>query len=270
MRSLLPADTDAAVDLETAYRYPALHAGACWLRANMISTVDGAAVDGRGGSRGLSGPADRQVLSTLRRLADVVVVGAGTVRADPAAYRPVRPSPEIRQRRLAAGQAEAPVIAIVTAGLDLDLAGEPFRDGRPLLFVAAGTPSGRVTRAREVADIVVAGAGPRPDPAAMVQELVERGLPRILCEGGPQLLGSIAAAGLLDELCLTLSPTLAGPDERSRILTGFASGTSATRLDQISNGGGSGTAAGQPLRLVHVLEDSGFLFARYAVTNGTG
>ena len=246
MRILLPADAGTAVDLEAAYRYPALQPNEPWLRANMISSVDGAAVDLRGGSRGLSGPADRRVLSALRRLADVIVVGAGTVRADPAAYRPVRPSPAVRQRRLAAGQAEAPLIAIVSASLDLDLSSEPFRDGRPLLVTATGAPSDWRTHAREVAEVVVGGAGRRVDLAMMVHELVDRGLPRMLCEGGPRLLGAISAAGLLDDLCLTVSPELAGPDERSRILTGAESGSAA-----------------QPLELAHVLEDDGFLFARY-------
>ncbi|HEX2498047.1 MAG TPA: dihydrofolate reductase family protein [Actinomycetes bacterium] len=270
MRSLLPADAGSDVDLETAYRYPALRPGAHWLRANMVSSVDGAAVDERGGSRALSGPADRRVLSALRRIADVIVVGAGTVRADPAAYRPVRSSPEVRQRRLAAGQAEAPLIAIVTASLDLDLTGEPFRAGRPLLVTAAGGPPDRVAPARRVADVAIAGAGPMPDPAAMVQELVGRGLPRILCEGGPRLLGAIAAAGLLDELCLTVSPTLAGPDERSRILTGAGSGSAATRPGGIPSGAGAGTAAAQPMQLAHVLEDGGYLFARYLRAATTG
>lgn len=241
------------MDLETAYRYPALQPDGHWLRANMISTVDGAAADERGGSRRLSGPADRQVLGALRRLADVILVGAGTVRADPAAYRPVRPSPEVRQRRRTAGQAEAPLIAIVSASLDLDLTGEPFRAGRPLLVTATAARPDRVAHAREVADVVIAGTGPRPDPATMVHELVARGLPRILCEGGPRLLGAIAAAGLLDELCLTVSPTLAGPDERSRILSDAGSG-----------------AAAQPLQLAHVLEDGGFLFARYVGAATTG
>jgi riboflavin biosynthesis pyrimidine reductase len=271
MRSLLPADIGSEVDLEAAYRYPTLQAGGHWLRANMISSVDGAAVDERGGSRTLSGPADRQVLSMLRRLADVILVGAGTVRADPAAYRPVRPSPQVRQRRLAAGQAETPVIAIVTATADLDLSSEPFRAGRPVLVLAAGAPLERVARAREVADVVIAGVGPQPEPAAMVHQLVGRGLPRILCEGGPRLLGAIAAAGLLDELCLTVSPTLAGPDERSRILavpgsgvtgTGPGSGLTGTSLGGIPTPG-PGASTAQPLRLAHVLEESGFLFVRY-------
>ncbi|HKA67540.1 MAG TPA: dihydrofolate reductase family protein [Actinomycetes bacterium] len=252
MRSLVPADPGGAVDLETAYRYPALQPGAHWLRANMISSVDGAAIDELGGSRALSGPADRRVLSALRRLADVIVVGAGTVRADPGAYRPVRPNPAVRQRRRARGQAEVPVIAIVTASLDLDLAGEPFRDGRPLLVTATSAPPERLTGASEVADVVIAGAGSRPDPAAMVRELVGRGLSRILCEGGPRLLGAITAAGLLDELCLTISPELAGPELRSRILAGADSGSAA-----------------RPLRLAHLLEEDGFLFARYTLATGT-
>lgn len=250
MRSLFP--DPGAVDLETAYRYPALRPGAHWLRANMISSVDGAAVDLSGGSRGLSGPADRRVLGALRRLADVVVVGAGTVRADPAAYRPIRPNATDRKRRLARGQAEVPMLAIVSASLELDLTSGPFRDSRPLLVTASGAPADRLADAGEVADLVIAGAGSRPDLAAMVRELVGRGLPRMLCEGGPRLIGAITAAALLDELCLTMSPELAGPDERSRILAGAGSGSAA-----------------QPLQLTHVLEEDGFLFVRYRRAGAT-
>jgi riboflavin biosynthesis pyrimidine reductase len=158
---------------------------------------------------------------------------------------------------------------MVTASLDLDLTSEPFQAGRPLLVTATGAPHGRVARAQEVADVVIAGTGLRPDPAAMVHALVGRGLRRILCEGGPRLLGAITAGGLLDELCLTVSPTLAGPGERSRILTGHGSGTAATGPDGIPSAAGCGTAGALPLQLAHVLEDGGFLFARYVRTSGT-
>jgi len=274
VRRLIPAagleDVELGdAELAAAYAYPPLPSDGHWLRANMISSVDGAAVDADGGSRALSGSADRRVLATLRRLADVIVVGSGTVRADPGAYRPVRPSPEVREHRIAAGRAAAPRIAIVTASLDLDLGAEPFQDGRPLLVTIPSAPADRLVRAREVADVVLAGDGPRPDPAAMVRELVARGLPRILCEGGPRLLAAIAGAGLLDELCLTVSPQLAGPGDRTRILAGRPGGVGTGRLRGAGTGQpGAARAPAQPLELAHLLEADGYLFARYLPAAG--
>jgi riboflavin biosynthesis pyrimidine reductase len=83
------------------------------------------------------------------------------------------------------------------------------------------------------------------DLKAAVGALAERGHRRMLTEGGPRLLAQIAAAGLLDELCLTIGPLLAGPGA-DRILAGQEAAASA-----------------QPLTLAHVLEDNGFLFCRY-------
>jgi riboflavin biosynthesis pyrimidine reductase len=83
------------------------------------------------------------------------------------------------------------------------------------------------------------------DLKAAVAALAERGHRRMLTEGGPRLLAQISAAGLLDELCLTIGPLLAGPGA-DRILAGQQS-----------------AAPPQPLTLAHVLEDNGFLFCRY-------
>ncbi len=246
MRILIPAG-QAEADLTREYSYPEVPPGQRWLRANVITSVDGAAVDAAGSSRDLSGPADRTVLGVLRRLADVIVVGAGTVRAEPTAYRGIRPGADVQQRRASAGQAPAPKIAIVTGSLDLDLTGPPFQDTRPMIITAGGARLDRIARAREVADVLIGGDGTEVDPAALVTELVRAGLPRILCEGGPRLLGTITAADLLDELCLTVSPRLAGAGERARILAGPAGLPGPPRR----------------LRLAHLLEEDGFLFARY-------
>jgi riboflavin biosynthesis pyrimidine reductase len=80
------------------------------------------------------------------------------------------------------------------------------------------------------------------DAAAAVRELARRGLPRVLCEGGPQLLTAVAAAGALDELCLTWSPLLVG-GEAPRVVSGLPLSTR--------------------LRLAHLLEEDGFLLGRW-------
>ena len=169
------------------------------VRLNFVSSIDGAATrDGLSG--GLGGAADKRYFELLRRVADVVVVGAGTVRAE--GYGPMLVS---RPRR---GQ---PVFAIVTGELDLDPASTIFTKApvRPVI-ITTERATGR-SAFREVADVVVAGST-RVDAALAVEALRARGLRRILCEGGPSLFGSFLAADAVDELCLTVAPTLEAGD----------------------------------------------------------
>ena len=106
----------AVTALAALYAYPDIAPGAApWLRASMVASVDGAASLG-GRSGGLSGDADRLVFSVLRSLADVILVGAGTARAE--GYRPVRDGEVWASLR--AGRAPVPPIAVVTGKLDLD------------------------------------------------------------------------------------------------------------------------------------------------------
>lgn len=169
------------------------------VRLNFVSSIDGAATrDGRSG--GLGVPADKRYFDLLRRVADVVAVGAGTVRTE--GYGPMIVD---RPRR---GQ---PVFAIVSRSLDLDPASPIFTKApvRPLI-ITTERATGRA-RFDDVADVVVAG-GSRVDAALAVEALRARGLRRILCEGGPTLFGSVLAADVADELCLTVSPTLEAGD----------------------------------------------------------
>ena len=208
-----------------------------WVRANFVTSVDGAVtVDGRSG--GLGGDADHRVFEVLRDHADVVLVGAGTVREE--GYGPLDPSPRRRSRRVADGRAEVPRLAVV--GRPSSLHGdEPWITGAtapPLLVTTTG-------EAREVPGCETVAAGvDAVDLAAVLEQLARRGLRSVLCEGGPSLLASVAGAGLLDELCLTYSPALAGPGA-GRIVHGDAWGTT------------------RPLRLAGLLEDGGLLLARY-------
>ncbi|SCG07723.1 Pyrimidine reductase, riboflavin biosynthesis [Streptomyces sp. Ncost-T6T-2b] len=205
-------------ELAEAYAYPAgLPAGASWLRANMVSTLDGAAQhDGR--SQPISCAADMRIFGTLRGLADVVIAGAETVRQE--GYRPARAREAFAERRAAAGQGPAPAVAVVTGSLDLDFSLPLFTEPLvpTLVVTGAAAPADRIEAARKAgAEVVIAGDGTRVDPARVVRELAARGLRRQLTEGGPRLLGQFVAAGALDELCLTLSPMLtAGDAQRSR------------------------------------------------------
>lgn len=248
MRMLLPdpvADLDPAA-VDAAYPWPA---EGPWVRANMVSTADGAARGPAGRSGDINSPADMRLFGMLRGTADVVLVGAQTVRAE--GYRPARPKPSYAQRRATAGQRPAPVIAIVSRSLDLPLDAPLFTDPveRPVVVTVAGAGGDRRADVARVADILVAGDRD-VDLSGAVGALAERGLRRIHSEGGPLLLGALAAAGVLDELDLSLSPVLAGgayPDGAPpRILAG----------DPLSD-------SPRAMRLAHVLEEDGMLFLRY-------
>jgi riboflavin biosynthesis pyrimidine reductase len=219
-----------------------------WVRANMVTSADGAAyVDGR--STGLSGPDDKRIFGVLRALADVVLVGAGTARAEE--YRPALRRPSLASLR--EGRPETPPIALVTRSLGLNLASSLFTDtppdARTLVITCTASDAELRAETAKVADVIVAGEE-TVDLAAALKELKARGMSRVLCEGGPHLLGDLAAAGLLNELCLSVSPTLAGPGA-SRIIAG-----------QPLNA--------RPMTLRHVLAGAdSFLFSRY-VANDPG
>ena len=228
MRRLFPAG--GPFDLDGAYAYqPDDHgAPARGVRANMVATVDGAASGADGLSGSVSGQVDKLIFATLRRLADVVLVGAGTVRAE--GYRP----------------AGLP-IAVVSGRLDLDLTAPLYAAAthRTIIITCQSAPGDLLNQARAVADVLVCG-DQHVDVTLAVAALNGAGFDRLLCEGGPMLLRQIAAAGLLDELCLTIAPFLAG-------------GGAGRILD------GAPLSAGVQVSLTQLLEDAGWLFARYAV-----
>jgi riboflavin biosynthesis pyrimidine reductase len=216
------------------------------VRGGMVLSADGAAAHD-GSSLPLSTPADKVVFRTLRAVADVVLVGAGTARAED--YGPI-PVPEAaRAWRGERGRPPRPPLAVVSRALDLDPGQRCFTGQvRPLIVTCAAAPPARRAALAEVADVVIAGEE-RVDLAAALAALADRGLGRVLCEGGPSLLAGLVGAGLLDELCMTLSPLLAGTGP----------GMLAAALP-----------APVPLELVHVLEEQGSLLLRYAVGGSPG
>ena len=240
----MPAPAEP-VELIDAYPILAGRAGRPSMRMNMIASVDGAtAVDGVSG--GLGGPADHAVFMHLRALADVVLVGAGTVRAE--GYGPPRLPDELREARRRRGQAPLPRLAVVSRSCALDWDAPIFRDtaSRPIVVTAERAPAERRTAAARVADVVTAGAED-VDLAAALGALAGLGAGSVLAEGGPRLNGTLAAAGLVDELCLTVAPRLAG-GESARIVSG----------PSIPGGG-------MPLEPAFVGEEDGFLFLRWRV-----
>jgi riboflavin biosynthesis pyrimidine reductase len=223
VRQLLPHPVDP-VDPAAVYADVPVAEGRPSVRLNMIASVDGAtAVGGRSG--GLGGEADKRLFAVLRSLADVVLVGAGTVRAEH--YGP-----------------GALPIAVVSRSCSLDWQSPFFTEAtfRPIVLTVADAPKDYLERAAEVADVVVAGTG-SVDVAQALEALARRGARRVLAEGGPALNGHLAAAGLVDEMCLTLSPTLVAGDAK-RILDGPE------------------LAVPAPLELRSLCEEDGFLFLR--------
>ncbi|MFI7600507.1 pyrimidine reductase family protein [Actinoplanes sp. NPDC049681] len=176
------------------------------LRVNFIASVDGAVtLDGKSGP--LGGPGDKQIFDLLRMTCDALVVAAGTVRTEQ--YDALRLDRTGRVWRRDQGLPEFPLMVIVSSSLDLDPAQLVFSDApvRPLVVTHAGpTPPPGLA---DVAEILRLGDD-EVDLAAMVDELHRRGATQVLCEGGPRLFGALIAADLVDEVCLTVSPLLAG------------------------------------------------------------
>ncbi|MBW1598884.1 pyrimidine reductase family protein [Streptomyces sp. JJ38] len=266
MRRLFPLSSEAGSDpdpttdrewtldeLADAYGYPEPgdrprhgpeSAGTSWLRGNMVASLDGAAHH-EGRSQPLSSDTDMRIFGVLRGLADAIVVGAETVRKE--GYRPARARKAFAERRKAAGQTPAPAVVVLSAGLDLDFQAPLFSAPRTptLIVTGAGAPVHRVEAAQHAGvRVLFAGEGVGADPARVPGVLAEEGHTRLLTEGGPWVLGEFAAAGVLDELCLTVAPRVTAGDA-PRIMRG---GVFPVPVD---------------FGLESVLEEAGFLFTRY-------
>jgi riboflavin biosynthesis pyrimidine reductase len=193
-----------------SYEYPPLAGGRWWLRANMVTSVDGAATGPDGRSGVLATPVDKAVFGHLRTLADAVVVGAGTARAEN--YGPPRIDEPTAAARVSRGQAPRPRLVVVTRSLSLDPGARLFSGpDRVTVVTARSADWNAVERLAQVADVLRAGDD-EVDLAEMVGVLADQGLRRLLCEGGPTLLADLVADGLLDELCWTVAPVLTGGD----------------------------------------------------------
>ncbi len=252
--SLLDDSDDAGVvgvvgvvDNDTLYRlyaYPG-DLDRPLVRGNVITSLDGGATTG-GTSGGLGGPGDRWLFSAQRELADVVVVGAGTARAE--GYGGVRLTVPQRRSRRRRDQSEVPPIAVVTrsGSLETDLAVLTETEARPLVLTAASVADSTRSRLGSSAEVLdCSGSDPAEvDLAVALDRLAERGLLRVLTEGGPSLLGAFIAQRLLDELCLTAAPVLVG-GTAVRVAVG-----QADVLNRMSR--------------AHVLaDDDGYLYFRY-------
>ncbi len=212
------------------------------LAVGMVASVDGAiALDGRSG--GIGGDADRLAFRRLRDAADVVLVGAGTVRAE--GYRPPRTNEQRSLRRRAAGRSDRPRLVIVSRALSLtpDLAVFVDPDARPVIATTRSAPVDKRRALAEVAELLDAGDDD-VDLHRLRRELEERGAVAILSEGGARLNGSLVAADLVDEWFVTVG--------------NLAVGGAAPRIAM-----GEGAGVRRPLELVSVFEHEGELLLRY-------
>ncbi len=221
MDQLLPQNLRDVIDddLARSYAWPAdadTGSNGAFVRANMVSSLDGAATV-EGVSAGLSNDDDQRIFGILRDLADVVLVGAGTVREE--GYGPAELSLRRQNRRRRwTGRGPLPYAVVTNGGLDrgLSLFDEAPYAARPIVITnAAAADSVSADRC----DVIIAGED-RVDLVAAVQALANLGFAHIQCEGGPGLLGSLVSLGLLDELCLSISPLLVGKSSGPGLIGG--------------------------------------------------
>lgn len=249
LQRILPTG-DAPIDFDSAdagdrlreyYRPPADE----WLRLNLIGSVSGSATGSDGTSETLSNPMDRRILGVIRALADVVLVGAASVRAE--GYYLPRRSP----------------LAVVTSSGDLSGNRITVGDGRgPLLVLCPRSAASTVRRTlgnTPVTILELASTEGRMQPASLIGALRDAGYPSIVCEGGPRLATQLVVAGLVDELCLSTSPQVNGgalplfgsdafgarPLRLTQVLTDESSGLYACW--GLGRGGGSGPTGSGPL-----------------------
>jgi riboflavin biosynthesis pyrimidine reductase len=244
-----PADASADdapdVDVHDTYAEGWLPAGG--VRANFVCSADGAA-QAKGTSAGLQTPGDNRVFAALRDLADVVLAGAGTVTIE--GYRAVTLSERRKSVRREYGLRDVLPTAVVSRSLRFDPESSLFVDApdeaRTIVLTCEAAPADRRGALAAVADVMICG-GALVEPLLARRALEERGLTRILSEGGPTSFADLLLGGVVDELCLSMSPLLVGPGP-SRIVAGPADWNVAGRL-----------------RLTGLLEDDGALFVRYRV-----
>lgn len=249
MERLWPAETAGALtdaDLEALYAYPGnLEAlGRPWVQVNFVASSDGA-VTLEGRSEGLSHPADKRIYTLGRDLADVVLVGAGTARAE--RYRGVRRSERRIERRRRLGlPTEVPPIAVVSGRCTVSPVDPVLADTHvpTIVLTTENAPDERKDDVVAAGGEVIVAGKDDVDVRAALKALAERGLLRVNCEGGPQLFATLIAEDLVDQLCLTIAPLLAGAG-----------------ADRIA----SGRIGGVPrhLRLASLLHEDGFMMARY-------
>lgn len=212
---MLPPEPESIRELVVAVRpRERAPAGRPFVFANMIATADGrAALDGR--TQALGGDADLELLLELRALADAVLIGPGTLRAE--GYDRLVRRPERRERRRAAGLADDPLAVVISRAFDVPWNAGLFQAPEQPVLVYTGAPAARAPDVPAPVEVVRLDDA---SPEAVLADLRGRDVRALLCEGGPSLLRALVAERLLDELFLTVAPLLSGDEHEPAILAG--------------------------------------------------
>jgi riboflavin-specific deaminase-like protein len=219
-----------------------------YVMLNMVSTADGrASIDGR--SSGLSSSADRELFHALRAVVDGVLAGAGTIRAE--RYGRMIRDAQVRRARVERGLPAEPLACIVSGQLALPSDVPLLAEREARVAILTPSPASLTGVAAHVEYVRAERDGALDLPRALAQLGERFGISTLLGEGGPHLNGELLAAGLVDELFLSLSPKLAGGED--------ASGESLRIV--------AGAELGEPreLELLGALESESHLFLRYRV-----
>jgi len=211
-----------------------------FLYLNMVASADGRAAF-KGRTKGLGSEADTLLLTELRALADAVLLGTGTIRAE--GYGRLVRNPERVARREAAGLAATPTAALISRSFDVPWGAGLFEaaDQPVIVYTGGDGAPPRVAAPLEVVRLE------DPTPALALADLRSRGIRSLLCEGGPTLNSALLTAGVVDELFLTISPMLTGEPDEPRIVEGL------------------GLPAPARLRLEWALRHGEELYLRYGV-----
>ena len=179
-----------------------------WVMLNMIASLDGATAVG-GGATALGDEDDRAAFQAIRAVPDVILVGAGTVTAED--YGPVSLDQERRERRAALGKVEVPTLAIVTGRMSIEPGAKVFSDPehKPLIITSTNVSPGKLVTLGDAADVVFLED---LTPEAILGQLGAAEV--VLLEGGPTLNGQFARDGLIDEINLTIAPTVHAGDSK--------------------------------------------------------
>lgn len=226
----LPAN-DAEAALRALYAPPASGSASVWVRSNMVASVDGAIRGAGGTSASINNETDHRVFRIIRSWAQVILVGAGTARAE--GYTDVDLDPVMRKLRRERGWSPDPLLALITASGDIPL--EVFAGSAQVWTTTAGAarlrrlcfdlPAGAPTPDIQIAELAAPVGGPASTdspPAqvslrAVVEALGTAGFRHVVLEGGPRVLAQALAEGVVDEMCLTRIPLIVGNDAPSLV-----------------------------------------------------
>ena len=217
-----------------------------WILLNMVNSVEGF-ISFEGKAAGLSGPADKNIYQIIRGLADIILVGAGTIRTEN--YKaPRTPEGTLAEFRESRNQEKRPRIAVISGELNLDpemgLFAENHPEDKPPLIYSKNASLEKNGSLFSSSAEVIGFQEDELNILKIVENLSKQKAKIVVCEGGPSLNAHLLAADVIDEFCLSISPRAVGGEISAPLLEQPVDSPTALSLDRI------------------ILEDE-FLFCRY-------